>query len=137
MGKQIFSSFLWQSAHSFQILNELCRKTDISSIVFRSWSQRLKFAESSAFILWIQERPAKKTLPVAVLCRSERSTQLLVVMWPTQVFISAVWAILFFPPLGSTWLISHHFQTQEGKQPSKSKTRHISLFKRIPEVISE
>lgn len=93
---RIFSSFLWQSAHSFHLLNELFTRMISLVFVFRSWSQRLNFAENWAFIIWIKKNLLRKPCPWPAPCRTERWAQLLVVMWSTRGFIFVHWVGVFF-----------------------------------------
>lgn len=63
------------------------------AFVFRSWGQRLRSAENPAFILWIQKRPAKKTLPVACPMQTREMSSAAGGTWSTRGF--AHWTGVF------------------------------------------
>lgn len=135
-GEADFSSFLWQSAPSFLLLNELCGGTGISSIVFRSWSQRLNFAEvqllSFGFRKTWQEHAA-----CGLCCVDQREE--LSCWWshdqpvsssmPTEQFFFFLWAA----PSSSHTTSKH----KKENNPQRTKQVTFSFLERIPEVISE
>lgn len=87
--------FLWQRAHSFHLLMIFTQGWISLAFVFRSWGQRLRSAENSAFILWIQKRSAKKILPVACPMQTGEMSSAAGGTWSTHGFIFAHWMRVF------------------------------------------